>query len=107
MARAACSDWPRAGVGGCVRDWLGEQTTAFRDRIELVVIVPSAPCASGIRAALPPARIAVDEWHLVALTNQRVTEVRQPVTRGAARPARHHRRPGLGEPPAAAHRRRP
>jgi transposase len=68
-------------TGGCVRDWLAEQTPAFRDRIELVVIDPSAPYASGIRAALPKARIAIDKWHLVALANQMVTEVRQRVTR--------------------------
>ncbi len=47
----------------------------------MVVIEPSAPYASGIRAALPQARIAVDKWHLVALANQMVTEVRQRVTR--------------------------
>lgn len=68
-------------TGGCVRDWLSEQTEEFRDRIELVVIDPSAPYASGIRAALPGVRIAVDKWHLVALANQMVTEVRQRVTR--------------------------
>ena len=68
-------------TGGCVRDWLGEQTDAFRDAIEIVVIDPSAPYASGIRAALPSVRIAVDKWHLVALANQMVTEVRQRVTR--------------------------
>ncbi|HKF88471.1 MAG TPA: ISL3 family transposase [Propionibacteriaceae bacterium] len=68
-------------TGGCVRDWLGEQTDAFRKRIEIVIIDPSAPYASGIRAALPDALIAVDGWHLVALANQMVTEVRQRVTR--------------------------
>jgi transposase len=68
-------------TGTCVKDWLGEQTSAFRDRVELVVIDPSAPYASGIRAALPQARIAVDKWHLVALANTMVTEVRQRVTR--------------------------
>jgi transposase len=68
-------------TGGCVRDWLGEQTPAFRNRIELVVIDPSAPYASGIRAALPQTRIAVDKWHLVALANTMVTEVRQRITR--------------------------
>jgi transposase len=68
-------------TGGCVKDWLGEQTDAFRKRIEIVVIDPSAPYASGIRAALPNALIAVDKWHLVALANQMVTEVRQRVTR--------------------------
>lgn len=54
-------------TGGCVRDWLGEQTPTFRAEVELVVIDPSAPYASGSRTALPQARIAVDRWHLVAL----------------------------------------
>ena len=78
--------WIVAGVGscrtgGCVRDWLAEQTQEFRDAVELVIIDPSAPYASGIRAALPGVQIAVDKWHLVALANQMVTEVRQRVTR--------------------------
>jgi transposase len=68
-------------TGGCVKDWLAEQTPAFRDAIQIVVIDPSAPYASGILAALPKALIAVDKWHLVALANQMVTEVRQRVTR--------------------------
>lgn len=68
-------------TGGCVREWLAEQTAAFRDTVELVVIDPSAPYAAGIRAALPKARIAVDKWHLVALANTMITEVRQRVTR--------------------------
>ena len=94
-------------TGGCVRDWLAEQTEQFRDAIELVVIDPSAPYASGIRAALPGVTIAVDKWHLVALANQMVH--RGPATRhpGPARPPRHHRGRGLGEPATAAHRRRP
>jgi transposase len=68
-------------TGSCVKEWLSEQTPAFRAAIELVVIDPSAPYASGIRTALPNALIAVDKWHLVALANQMVTEVRQRVTR--------------------------
>ena len=68
-------------TGGCVREWLGEQSEAFRKRIEIVVIDPSAPYASGIRAALPNTKVAVDIWHLVALANQMVTEVRQRATR--------------------------
>ena len=68
-------------TGACVREWLAEQTPAFRQAIEIVVIDPSAPYASGIRAALPQALIAVDKWHLVALANQMVTEIRQRVTR--------------------------
>ena len=46
-----------------------------------MVIDPSAPYASGIRAALPNALMAVGKWHLVALANQMVTEVWQRVTR--------------------------
>ncbi len=64
-----------------MREWLGEQSEAFRKMIKIVVIDPSAAYASGIRAALPDAKIAVDKWHLVALANQMVTEVRQRVTR--------------------------
>jgi transposase len=71
--------------GGCVKDWLAAQSEAFRMQIDIVVIDPSAPYASGIRAALPDARIAVDKWHLVALANGMVTEVRQRVTRDLLR----------------------
>jgi transposase len=73
--------------GACVRGWLAAQSAEFRAGIELVVIDPSAPYASGIRAALPHARIAVDHWHLVRLANDMVTEVRQRVAR-----ERHDRR---------------
>jgi transposase len=85
--------------GSCVRAWLGEQTPAFRDAVELVVIDPSAPYASGIRAGLPRARIAVDKWHLVRLANEAVTEVRQRVTR------EQHGHRGTNEQPAWVHRR--
>jgi transposase len=64
-----------------VGEWLGEQSEAFRNAIKIVVIDPSAPHASGIRAALPDAKIAVHKLHLVALANQMVTDVRQRVTR--------------------------
>jgi transposase len=76
--------------GRCVTEWLALQTPAFRDGIELVVIDPSAPYAAGIRAALPQARIAVDKWHLVALANLMVTQVRQRISRQL------HGRRGIG-----------
>ena len=79
-----------------------EQSPAFRDGIELVVIDPSAPYAAGIRAALPHARIAVDKWHLVAFANLMVTQVRQRSPVQLPGPARHHRRQGLGQSAAAA-----
>src|SRR3712207_8520178 len=62
------------------RSTLFPYTTLFRSD-------PSAPYASGIRTALPHARIAVDHWHLVRLANEMVTEVRQRVAR-----ERHGRR---------------
>jgi transposase len=102
------ADPSRAGVllglapgrsGSCVRAWLAEQTPAFRDAVELVVIDPSAPYASGIRAALPAARIAVDKWHLVRLANDMLTEVRQRVTR------EQHGHRGTLEQPVWVHRR--
>jgi hypothetical protein len=40
-------------TGAPVRDWLAAQSTEFRKMIKIVVIDPSAPYASGIRAALP------------------------------------------------------
>jgi transposase len=85
--------------GACVRGWLAAQSAEFRAGIELVVIDPSAPYASGIRAALPHAHIAVDHWHLVRLANEMVTEVRQRVAR-----ERHDRR-GIKADPVWAHRR--
>jgi transposase len=88
-----------------VRDWLGEQTEEFRAAVEIVIIDPSAPYASGIRAALPHARLAVDKWHLVALANAMVTEVRQRTTRDQLG-RRGPNATGLGEPQTAADRRR-
>jgi transposase len=85
--------------GACVRTRLAEQTPQFRAGIHTVVIDPSAPYASGIRAALPHARIAVDHWHLVRLANEVVTEVRQRVAR------EQHGRRGLAADPMWAHRR--
>lgn len=63
-----------------MREWLAEQTAAFRDTVEPVVVNPSAPYAAGIPAALPRARIAVDKWHLVALANTVITDVRERVS---------------------------
>jgi len=67
--------------------------------VNTVVIDPSAPYASGIRAALPHARIAVDHFHLVRLANEMVTDVRQRVAR------EQHGRRGTTADPAWVHRR--
>jgi transposase len=78
-------------TGGCIRDWLGEQSDAFRRRIEIVVIDPSAPYASGIRAALPGVKIAIDKWHrrvlLVRLSFSQWLDGRAATTRAASRSA--------------------
>jgi transposase len=65
--------------GGCVGDWLGQQSQEFLDGIEVVVIDPSAPYAAGIRLALPDAEIAVDHWHIIKLGNKMVTDTRRRV----------------------------
>ena len=75
-----------AGVGSwpdrCLREGLAWRairrlSKEGRDRGDR----PVGAYASGIRAALPNAKIAVDRWHLVALANQMVTDVRQRLTR--------------------------
>lgn len=84
--------------GACVEDWIALQGTDFGDAVRVVAIDPSAPYASGIRRALPGARIVVDHFHLVMLANQAVTDVRQRVSRD-----RHGRR-GRKADSAWAHR---
>jgi transposase len=84
--------------GACVRTWPGEQSGQFRAGIELVVIDPSAPYASGIRAALPRARIAVDR-SAPGPAGQRHGH-RGPPTRHSL-----HQRRGLASDPVWAHRR--
>jgi len=86
-------------TGACVEAWLGLQPKAFRDQIDVVAIDPSAPYASGIRRALPHARIVLDHFHLVMLGNQMVTDVRQRVQR------EQQGRRGMTVDPAWAHRR--
>ena len=65
--------------GACVEAWMSLQSKEFRDGVTVVVIDPSAPHASGIRRALPQARIVLDHFHLVMLGNKMLTDVRQRV----------------------------
>jgi transposase len=62
-----------AAVGG----WLSERSTAWRNRIEVVAIDPSAAFKRAITEQLPNAKISVDPFHLVQLANLMVTRVRQ------------------------------
>ncbi|MDV7090994.1 ISL3 family transposase [Rhodococcus opacus] len=65
------------GVGA----WLAARPQAWRDRIEVVAIDPSAAFAKAIAANLPHAAISVDAFHLVKLANDMVTTVRQRLSR--------------------------
>ncbi|HEX6758560.1 MAG TPA: transposase, partial [Propionibacteriaceae bacterium] len=79
--------------------WLAERSRAWRDRIEVVAIDPSAAFKKAITDALPNAKISVDPFHLVQLANLMVTRVRQRLIREP-----EHRR-GRKVDPAWANRR--
>ena len=56
MGRDRCWGWLLAAPAAASRTGWPSRSDAFRTQIEIVVIDPSAPYASGIRAALPDAR---------------------------------------------------
>ena len=64
-----------------VRGWLSERSPAWRNRIEVVAIDPSAAFRKAITEQLPNAKISVDPFHLVQLANLMVTRVRQRLIR--------------------------
>nr|WP_245349415.1 ISL3 family transposase [Brachybacterium fresconis] len=81
-----------------VGDWLAQRSEAWRERIEIVAIDPSAAFRKALRTYLPRAAVSVDKFHLVKLGNNMVTTIRQ-------RLARTHRgRRGRKDDPAWAHR---
>jgi len=81
-----------------VEAWLTGRSQAWRDRIQVVAIDPSAAFRKAITTCLPQARIAVDPFHLVQLANLCLTRVRQRLVQ-----AQHARR-GRKTDPAWAHR---
>jgi transposase len=88
-----------AAVGG----WLGQRSPAWRERIEIVAIDPSAAFKKAITQQLPNAKISVDPFHLVQLAKSHAdprAATASPGTQAAPRP---QDRPRLGAPhPAAA-----
>ena len=66
-----------------VATWLKARSPAWRERIEVVAIDPSAAFRRALREQLPNAAVSVDAFHLVQLANDMVTKVRQRVTREA------------------------
>jgi transposase len=83
------------GVGG----WLEARSTAWRERVEVVAIDPSAAFCKAVTANLPGAAVSVDAFHLVQLANQMLTAVRQRRAREV------HDRRGRACDPAWANRR--
>jgi transposase len=81
-----------------VSGWLAERSPAWRARIQVVAIDPSAAFKKAITEQLPNTKISVDPFHLVQLANLTVTRVRQRLVRD-----REHRR-GRKVDPAWAHR---
>lgn len=81
-----------------VAGWLTSRSQAWRDRITVVAIDPSAAFKKAITSCLPNAKIAVDPFHLVGLGNQCVTRVRQRLAHDL------HQRRGRAIDPAWAHR---
>jgi len=60
--------------------WLDARGQAWKDQIQVVAMDPCATYRAAARQALPNALIVADHFHLVALANQAVTEVRRRVT---------------------------
>ncbi|HEX5401686.1 MAG TPA: ISL3 family transposase [Pseudonocardiaceae bacterium] len=63
-----------------VKDWLQQRDEDWRRGVRFVAIDMCTIFKSAIRDALPQARLVVDHFHLVALANQALTEVRRRVT---------------------------
>ena len=63
--------------------WLAMQPDSWKTGITHVAIDLSASYAKAVRDALPDAILVADKFHLVALGNQMLTEVRQHATRAA------------------------
>ena len=84
-----------AGVGS----WLAARTPAWRERVQVVAIDPSAAFRKALTEHLPNAAVSVDAFHLVALANDAVTKVRQRLARDT------HGRRGMVTDPAWANRR--
>lgn len=64
-----------------VATWLAARTPAWRGRVEVVAIDPSAAFRATVTRALPTARVSVDHFHLIQLANLMLTQVRQRVAR--------------------------
>ncbi|MBN6769096.1 MULTISPECIES: ISL3 family transposase [Micrococcus] len=64
-----------------VGTWLKDRSSAWRNRVEVVAIDPSAAFRKALREHLPEAAVSVDKFHLVKLGNDMLTRVRQRLAR--------------------------
>ena len=81
-----------------VTSWLNGRSQAWKDRIGVVAIDPSATFKKAITEGLPAAKVAIDPFHLVQLGNLYLTRVRQRLASAL------HRCRGRTTDPAWAHR---
>jgi hypothetical protein len=63
--------------------WITSQPESWKSAVTHVCMDLSASYAKAVREALPEAVVVADKFHLVALGNQMLTEVRQHATRAA------------------------
>lgn len=64
-----------------VTTWLNARSPAWRERVQVVAMDPSATYRSAVGTALPTADVSIDHWHLIRLANLMLTAVRQRVSR--------------------------
>lgn len=70
-------------TAAAVTDWIAAQPDSWKRHVTHVAIDLSASYAKAVRDALPGAVLVADKFHLSALGNQMLTEVRQHATRAA------------------------
>jgi len=63
-----------------VTAWLDARGQAWKDAVQIVAMDPCASYRAAVRQALPNAPIVADAFHLVALADQALTDVRRRVT---------------------------
>jgi transposase len=66
-------------TGSVYREWIEQQTQAWRDQIAVAALDPFRGYATALRLALPRATRVLDAFHVVKLGNQVVDEVRRRV----------------------------
>ena len=79
--------------------WCSAQPQCWREAVQVVAIDLSGAYRSGIRTALPHARVAADPFHVVQLANKMVAQVRRRETT-----QRYRRRGRRGDPEYAVKR---